>query len=250
VTHHSYNPGKDCPAAWWLRKTVDGVDMPDCQPSSWHWDTFGVSRAIPIAIRTIAAGRLPMNTDIAIDPPAPAGASLRFGAGGDTHEVSLDGGATWTPAVRRLGGRDRGGTQVLGHMASFDHPIPAGTTRVRVRGTTHAQYPLGFFDMHLWTLQVAPTPTPTPEPAATATPEPSPTGTPEPTGTVVVPTETPTPEPTPTATPEPTPAPTPEPTQTPTQTPAPTATPPSVCEVLGRRDGLPAWLRIPCLEGG
>jgi hypothetical protein len=246
VQHHSYNPedqGK-CPSGWWLGT---------CQAGVWHWDSFRVSPAVPFTIRSVQPGRAQTNVDYPIDGSLP-GTSLRFAAQGDTFEVSVDGGATWETARRRVGSEDRDGTQILGNKGGFDHPVPMGVTRVRVRGTTHNPYPLVFSDLETWSQTVESAPTPTPEPTTPPTPEPTETPTVAPTGTVVLPTVTATPEPTatppitPTATPDPTPTPTvtPEPTATPT--PAPTVTPPSVCEVLGRRDGLPAWLRIPCLE--
>ena len=72
------------------------------------------------------------------------------------------------------------------------------------------------------TVQIPPTPEPTPQP----TPEPTPQPTPEPTPqSTPEPTPQPTPEPTPQPTPEPTPQPTPEPTPQPTPQPTPEPTP-------------------------
>jgi hypothetical protein len=120
--HHSYNPTKDC--------TPSGTMT--CQADTWHWDNLSVSPALPFTIlrpdRRAASAAQP--TPLTLAAPAPAGASLRFMGIGNSLEVSYDGGATWRAAV--LQGQSKSLQDEI--FKSYWMPIPAGTTRVQVRG--------------------------------------------------------------------------------------------------------------------
>jgi hypothetical protein len=120
--HHSYNPTKDC--------TPSGTMT--CQADTWHWDNVSISPALPFTIirpdRRAASAAQP--TPLTLAAPAPAGASLRFMGIGNSLEVSYDGGATWRAAV--LQGQARPLQDEI--FKSYWMPIPAGTTRVQVRG--------------------------------------------------------------------------------------------------------------------
>lgn len=276
IGHHSYNPGKcDNPAP-------DGSCLsPNHAGGTWHWDNFAVGpgactlpacgKALPFAITPLGyprfMGAIPPNPVRTLTLPAPSGVgdTLHFvaHAAEGSMQVSFNSGATWQVVPKVKGSKEAVGPSFTYHMSSYRIDVPSGTTAIQVRGVGVSPVTFGFFDAFLWgPVQevIQPTPTPTPEPTATPEP-PTPTPSPEPTGTIVLPSVTPTE----TSTPEPTPAPTETPTITPTVTAAPTATPtatpeiptpmptmtptaPAVCEVLGRRDGLPAWLKIPCLD--
>jgi hypothetical protein len=119
--HHSYTPTKDC----WTET--------DCAPNTWHWDNVGLSPAVPFTMVHAEQRRLDERATgpVTFGRPAPADARLRFLAvSGKPVEVSLDGGATWTPATPQAAPAPRDG-----HARSYWHPVPAGTTQVWLRGS-------------------------------------------------------------------------------------------------------------------
>jgi hypothetical protein len=119
IGHHSYDPTKD-----------DKFANP--QPNTWHWDNVRISPAKRFTIlhadRRVSFRRA---TRITFNRPAPRNSSLRFAGytpNGERLQISANGGR-WRPAHRQASSApfDRG------HHASYLTPIPAGTTRVRVR---------------------------------------------------------------------------------------------------------------------
>ena len=230
--HHSYNPTKEC--------TPDPSPQVQrtCQPNTWHWDNVSVNPAAPFTI--VRADRRLVDADrpgpFVLDRPAPANASVRFAAVGTAVELSYDGGATWRPALKQAHSRDTGDET----FASYWTPIPAGTTRVAVRGQRWWGGPFAAKDLSVWA-QAAPggTPsTPTTVPTATRTTIPTATLIPAtPTAlasSTPIPTSIPAPSPT-TAAPASTATPTNIPaTPTETATATPTLVPP------------PSPLDVPC----
>ncbi|MCC6179596.1 MAG: hypothetical protein IT305_30160 [Chloroflexi bacterium] len=116
--HHSYTPTKECVG-------------PSCGPNTWHWDNVSISRSIPF---TLLRGDVPWidagsRRWVAFSQPTPVGGSLRFAAIGTDIEISFDGGGSWQPARAR---------QTVKAPAeafmSYWTPIPAGITRIDVRG--------------------------------------------------------------------------------------------------------------------
>ncbi|BAN01745.1 hypothetical protein YM304_14310 [Ilumatobacter coccineus YM16-304] len=123
--HHSYNPTKDCNVA---NNPVPPVT--ECLPTTWHWDNISISPAIPFTIIKAAERGVGENVPSFNFPaPAPADAHLRFSGIGHDLEVSYDGGP-WQPALAQPT-KDAVKEE---HFASYWTPIPAGTTRVDVRG--------------------------------------------------------------------------------------------------------------------
>jgi hypothetical protein len=121
--HHSYNP------------TKEGAGT----PNTWHWDNIAISRAGPFtmlkgdqrAIGSIApATKIGNGTTVMFAAPAPARSFLRFDGMGDSISVSFDGGATWQPA-----GMHRARIKGPESVSSYWMPVPAGTTKVQIKGT-------------------------------------------------------------------------------------------------------------------
>lgn len=202
--HHSYNPAKD----------NSGV------PATWHWDDFQIVPAVPYTLingdKRYVDNKSPATSFVSFPTPAPASASLRFTANGNNVQWSTNG-TTWNNA------RIQPAQMNVDRMKTYWTPIPAGTTKVYLRGDGIPNGPFFAKDFTIMSLAGAPPPTtvtptpPTNTPTPIATPPP-PSVTPTPTATGVPPTPTP---PGTTATP-PTPlttTPTTVPTATPTQPP-------------------------------
>lgn len=150
--HHSYTPGKDCPAGQ------------VCGPNTWHLDNFSISPASPFTmVRNIGGDHA---LTVAADPtltlaaPAPAGAMLRFHSQYDNQQVSFDGGATWTPAPPVFS--TRAGAWPPHHTYAL--PVPAGVTSVRFAPLTGGAGPWYVRDAVVWGGTDAAPPTPTPVP--------------------------------------------------------------------------------------
>jgi hypothetical protein len=207
--HHSYNPQKDC-------------DPNVCQPSTWHWDNIQISQPAPFtAIKANERVAKQAAPSLTFNAPAPAGSFLRVEAIGNNLEVSLDNGATWTPLhVQDQSMNDEG------HFRSYWHAIPAGTTRVMLRGQNwwggewRTDYAAIWSQSASGGAVTGPTATTPQTPASTATATPTTTSTAAPTSTPTqAPTNTPTQAPTNTPTQAPTKTPTSAPTNTPTSVP-------------------------------
>jgi hypothetical protein len=111
--HYSYTPGK-----------CDGC----AGANTWHWDEVHAAPSVPFTI--VRADRRHVDGvggEVRFAAPAPPGASLRFVAAGVAPEVSVDGGATWTPA--RAQHVSRTGDPVQQYWM----PVPSGTQRVQLR---------------------------------------------------------------------------------------------------------------------
>jgi hypothetical protein len=143
IGHHSYTPEKDC----------SPVIVPtSCTANTWHWDNVEIDQAVPFtiipanveyvsAIRDNSHGccgpeitKADVRT-VTFPTPAPTGAHLRFAGhtdeGGSAKlELSFDGGLTWQVAQVQPGSK---GPQGLSTMSSIWHPIPVGTTTVKLR---------------------------------------------------------------------------------------------------------------------
>lgn len=115
--HHSYNPTKD----------AAGI------PATWHWDNLGISRSIPFELTRAAERYADVKSPvITFDRPSGPGSWLRFSAIGKP-EVSFDGGATWTAAIRQGGLGQLEGQHHPEHFSSYWMQIPEGVAAVQVR---------------------------------------------------------------------------------------------------------------------
>lgn len=117
LTHHSYNPTKDCT---------------NCGPNTWHWDNVSISRAVPF---TMLKGDLPWvdptsRSWVSFPTGAPANGFLRFVGIGNSLQVSFDGGQSWQAA--RMHSVEK---QVDEVFKPYWMPVPPGTTRVDFRGS-------------------------------------------------------------------------------------------------------------------
>ena len=114
--HYSYTPGK-----------CDGCSG----ANTWHWDEVHAAPSVPFTIvrgdRRYVDGA---GGEVRFAAPAPSGAHLRFVAAGVAPEVSVDGGAAWTPAVAQRVSRD------AAPVRQYWMPVPAGTQRVLLRPAT------------------------------------------------------------------------------------------------------------------
>lgn len=187
--HHGYGQDKGC-------------NTPAPCDNTWHWDNIAISPSVPFTIlRADRRWADAQHPDIRFPAPAPDRAFLRFGAVDTTLDVSFDNGATWQPA-RPQDQR----VPPFPVWQSFWHPVPAGTTSVRFRGTDPG--PVGWVarDLSLFAAQDTPTPpSVTTTPVATVTPLLSP----PPVASTATPTSTPTVAPTSTVTPSTGPSPSP-----------------------------------------
>ena len=84
--------------------------------------------------------------------PAPAGSFLRFNGVGSPLQVSFDGGRTWAGASPQAESR---------HALGFENywtPVPAGTTRVALRGGDWYGGPWYARDLSIWSQAAPPAP--------------------------------------------------------------------------------------------
>jgi hypothetical protein len=175
-SHHSYNPYKDCDNANSASTLV--VENPPapvgCGPNTWHWDNVSFSSAVPFTIIK-ASPRYVDSTSpptLTFASPAPVGSHLRFGAWGSNVQVSLDNGVTWQPA--RVQPAEKSSSTGGGFWQSYWHPIPAGTTQLRVKaegGWWGSNWMVR--DISLWAASASsgiPLPTATATRASTVTP--------------------------------------------------------------------------------
>jgi hypothetical protein len=119
--HHSYTPGKDCPAGQ------------TCGPNTWHWDNVSISPAEPFTIVKANRHYVDQTTpgEVSFAAPAPPNAQLRFTAqSGQPIQVSFDGGASWQAGRIQPAGSPKGD-----HFQSYWMPIPAGVQRIQVKGS-------------------------------------------------------------------------------------------------------------------
>jgi hypothetical protein len=142
--HHSYNPTKgttthDCSLAG-----MEGI-CPDA--NTWHWDNVFIDPAVPFTI--IHSDRRYVDnttTDtVNFEAPAPANAFLRFMTMRNDvgSEVSFDGGQTWlSPRLQPSAKADV--------PANYWHPIPEGTTSVKVRAAPGNRGDWFAFDFRIW----------------------------------------------------------------------------------------------------
>lgn len=161
--HHSYNPTKDC--------TPSGT-MP-CLADTWHFDNVSVTPAIPFSI--VRAERryadASHSTPFTLAAPAPQHAVLRFSGIGNALGVSFDGGVTWQTPQAQPGSKPAPmGTE---HFQSYRMAIPAGTTRLAVRGQPWFAGDWQVKDLSVWApgtgAGASASSTPTRTPIATAT---------------------------------------------------------------------------------
>lgn len=131
--HHEYNPGKDCP--------TDGGCRDGAFSTTWHWNNFSMSSAVPFnllrANERRAYGDENQPGTFTFPQAAPGNAFLRFEAlSGSPLEVSFDGGLSWTKAkVQPSSNAGKPGNSFDdGAYTSYFTPVPAGTTRVHLRG--------------------------------------------------------------------------------------------------------------------
>lgn len=190
--HHAYDPEKDSSI------------------QTWHWDNASIAPSVPFTM--IKTDRRSITTSNAagevlnLAEPAPANSYLRFAAVG-TPYISVNNG----PFVAATKQWER--SDIPQHASSYWHPIPRGTTAVKIRMGSRGWYngPYIARDFSVWSRSTSAgeaAATRTPASGSTATPVP-----PTPTNTAV-PGRTRTPSPIPTATATPTPTRTTVPTQT------------------------------------
>lgn len=113
---HSYNPYKQCPA---------------CQPSTYHWDNFSISPAVPFTILRANRRYVSPDTTGLVEFPTPLATAgyLRFSGIGTNLQVSFDNGQTWQTAVIQAQEQYHSD-----HFRTYFFPAPIGTERVRFRG--------------------------------------------------------------------------------------------------------------------
>lgn len=203
IGHHSYNPEKaGCLVP--VTTNPDGTTACAAPPTAntWHWDNLSISRTAPLTIIPAVERRANAAQPVYSFPePAPADAYLQVHALATNLDYSLDDGATWATMSKQSSNVHK-----WGGARTYRQAIPAGTTRVTLRGTEES----GAWNANHAAVYAAQAPPAPPTPVA-----PPPTSTP-------LPVETPIPTPT-----NPPPTPTPLPTFTPipsTETPVPTDT--------------------------
>lgn len=113
---HSYNPYKNCST---------------CRPSTYHWDNFSITPAVPFTILRANRRYVSPDTTSLVEFPAPLATAgyLRFSGIGTNLQVSFDNGATWQTAAIQA--------QEEFHSENFRTywmVAPIGTERVRFRG--------------------------------------------------------------------------------------------------------------------
>ncbi|MCC7367430.1 MAG: LamG domain-containing protein [Chloroflexi bacterium] len=117
LSHHSYNPLKDC-------------DMASCAANTWHWDNVQINPAVPFT--TLAGDRAAASASsptVTFATPAPAGSYLRFLGIGSGLQISLDGGAWQSVSPRQtVSARDEA-------FKPYWVAVPAGTRAVAFRGS-------------------------------------------------------------------------------------------------------------------
>jgi hypothetical protein len=122
--HHSYNPTR--------RAGGHISDRPNSgTANTWHWDNVFISPAVPFSLLHADRRFVDRTTpaEVAFSSPAPPGSYLRFAGIGDGLELSIDGGASWEPAVRQA--QTKAADE---HFKSYWTPLPAGVHRVLLRG--------------------------------------------------------------------------------------------------------------------
>jgi hypothetical protein len=158
LSHHSYNPTKDCAAQ----------RLPVCLPNTWHWSDFYISNSVPFTmlrgdVQVVHAGTPAL---VKFPARAPQSSFLRFAAIGSI-EFSLNGGKTWQPAHRQAQIYN-----VYDHFASYWTAVPAGTQSVTVRGQNWKGGPWWVRDVAIWSTTlprpIQQPPTSQPKPAAPA----------------------------------------------------------------------------------
>jgi hypothetical protein len=149
ITHHSYNPAKDCtPGGGYMGEI-------DCTPNTWHWGKtttikgvtypgLQISPAVPFTLDKAnldfftGAGNAIAVQAVSFNTATPSGAHLRFSALGNVTTtcanstlacgVSFDGGATWHGAAPQAQSFND-----TSKFSSYWTPIPAGLTSALIR---------------------------------------------------------------------------------------------------------------------
>jgi len=142
LAHHSYNPTKGTGS-----NAGGGTGLGAA--NTWHWDNVSIAPAMPFTMlradrRFVDATTPPR---VAFSAAAPHGAHLRFAGIGENLELSVDGGATWQPALKQaqMKAADE-------HFKSYWTPIPAGVDSVQFRGSEGWFGPWMVRDIAIWAL--------------------------------------------------------------------------------------------------
>lgn len=189
--HHEYNSSKDCTPN----------PPTDCVATTFHWDNFSISPAVPFTI--IKGNEKGVNSTtsnkVTFPSPAPANAFLKF-SGVGTIQASYDNGATYKTIAKLPQEKDQ-----AEHFSNYFTPIPKDTTSVLFKGSADRYISQWMVrDPAIYAESASNTPSgetlPTaavPSVAVTSTPTTTPTITPRPTTLPQLPTVTPTVTPTP-----------------------------------------------------
>jgi hypothetical protein len=128
--HHSYTPEKN-----------GGANV----ANSWSWDSFRISPTRPLTI-TRATPRLVQTNGASVTfAPAPPNASLRFSG---VCAIEMNTGSGWQSVARQPEEK-----RSVEHFASYQVPIPAGTTSASFRFAGEGWYtgfPCAVKDAHVW----------------------------------------------------------------------------------------------------
>ena len=158
--HHSYNPTKDCGNA--NPPAPDGT----CTPGTWHWDNVSISPDVPFSISRVGPRILTAPGSIVT-----GAGELRFAG---ICKVLIDG-AVVNP--RSTGTHPE-------HFSSYSVPVTSGTHAISFAPDSWYSSPCAAKDFSVWSLDSAPSSSPTAPAPATATPtQPVATATPMPTST-------------------------------------------------------------------
>lgn len=124
LAHHSYSPTKGS-------GSNAGGGPGSGSANTWHWDNVSMAPARLFTLLRADRRFVDSTTTTAVWFPAaaPQSAYLRFAGIGEDLELSVDGGATWQPALRQaqMKAADE-------HFKSYWTPIPAGVDSVQFRG--------------------------------------------------------------------------------------------------------------------
>lgn len=114
--HHSYNPAKDG----------------NLGPNTWHWDNFHIEPSVPYtAIKSSPRTLSTNNGTFVLDGIAPENAWLRAAYIGNNIQFSFDNGVSWVNVQKQIGE-----TSADESFKTAWLPVPAGTTSVKVRGSS------------------------------------------------------------------------------------------------------------------
>jgi hypothetical protein len=132
IQHSTYNPDK-------------GGCVQACGVNTWHWDNVTLSPSVPFYIDRASPRH---GTEFTFSRPSPEGSFLRFSGLGN-WQFSLDGGKTWSAVSRQVMESHR-----PEHAQSYWQPIPAGVSKVLLRGTSDGAGVIAR-DVHVWSLEGA-----------------------------------------------------------------------------------------------